>query len=757
MMRPTLPIALLLATCAGGAGAAKFFTPNYQACTSALSKALRFCNSSLSPEDRVDDLVSRLTLHEKVMMICPQPDLGKTCYDHTAGVARLGVPQWMWLVETNTGVKSACIGKHRCATTFSGPMGIGAAFNRTLWRAKGAVLGTELRAFSNAHWHRSGSAPHPALELMPVTGFGPNINIARDPRFGRSSELPGEDPYLSGHYASEMVQGLQEKDARGHLKTVAFLKHFTAYSTESKRGHDSYSISMHDFWDTYLPQYEIAMTEGGASGVMCSYDAENGRPSCANDWLLNKVLRGWNKDAVVTTDCTAVSDLRGPPVHAPSDEHAAAFALNNGTDIEMGSTVFTKHLESAVQKGLATEAAVTAAVRRAQLSLFRAGRFDPPEEIEWSTISSDVINSTAHRAVQLDAAHQAMVLLKNDGVLPLRAGASVAVVGPQGVTRSGLLSDYYGDDVCMTESCSGRSCFDCIPTIAEGVAAANVGGSTSSAAGVDVASADKSGIADALALVQKADAVVLALGNDRTQEKEGHDRNDTALPGLQEYFARQVLALGKPTVLVLVNGGAIAIDNLVASPSAIVEAFNPNTVGSIALGQTLFGQSNRWGKLPVTMYPHDYIQQQPMTNYDMAKPPGRTYRYYTGTPLYPFGFGLSYTSFSLACKAGAGSKYAHDCTVSNTGSVAGDEVVMVFHAAGSAIRKRAKHPVPLKALVDFGRISLAAGASGTLSFALDEKALRLVNENGDRVLYKGQHELIFSRGHGDEVRVAVTV
>ena len=179
-----------------------------------------------------------------------------------------------------------------------------------------------------------------------------------------SSSSSGEDPLLSGTYAAEMVSGMQEKDAQGHPKMLAYLKHFTAYSVETNRGHDSYNISLHDLHETYLAQYELAFLSSGASGAMCSYNAVNGVPSCANDYVLNTLLKGkWQRDAIITTDCGAVSNLRGPPVNAPSPEHAAAWALNNGTDIEMGSDLFPNHLISAVQKGLTTEAAITAAVR----------------------------------------------------------------------------------------------------------------------------------------------------------------------------------------------------------------------------------------------------------------------------------------------------------------------------------------------------------------------------------------------------------
>lgn len=718
--------------------------PNFQGCVAAESKGLRYCDTSLSIDERLDDLLSHLSLPDKIAQLTPQGD--RQCDTFTKGKAEIGLSEWHWLIETNTNVASGCPAEGRCATTFVGPAGMGASFNRTSWRLKGSVFGTEMRALRNS----GGSRYRPdANQLIGLTGFGPNINIARDPRFGRNSELPGEDPVLSGEYAFEMVSGMQEADEKGYPKMAAFLKHYTAYSTERNRGHDTYRISTFDFFDTYLPQYKRAFMANPA-GVMCSYNAENGHPSCANDWLLNKVLRSWKSDAIVTTDCGAVHNLKGPPVNAADNEHAAAFALMNGTDIEMGDDLFNS-LESAISKGLATAARVDEAVRRSFRLHFELGRFDPVNATKWASIGADALNSTFHQQVSYEAALQSFVLLKNDGgALPIKVGKKVAVLGPQGVTRSGLLSDYAADQQCF----GGDD--HCIVTIAEGIAAANAGGLTSSAQGVEVNSDKTDGIAPALALAQDSDVIVLVLGNDKSQEHEGIDRSDTALLGRQESFAHSVLALGKPTVLVLTNGGAIAIDSLVSrgssAPYAIVEAFNPSVVGGRALGAALFGKENRWGKLPITLYPHDYIKQQPMTNYDMSIAPGRTYRYYRGTPLFPFGFGLSLTNFTHECFGTLTDEtfkvVSLQCTVSNRGGLDGDEVLQIYHRVVDV--GKLDHPLPVRSLVDFARLSVAKWSRASSTFHLHD-ALTVVNAKGDRVLYPGIHYIIITRGHpGDE-------
>eukprot|EP00443_Scrippsiella_acuminata_P015208 CAMPEP_0115234328 /NCGR_PEP_ID=MMETSP0270-20121206/34737_1 /TAXON_ID=71861 /ORGANISM="Scrippsiella trochoidea, Strain CCMP3099" /LENGTH=774 /DNA_ID=CAMNT_0002649073 /DNA_START=30 /DNA_END=2354 /DNA_ORIENTATION=+ len=756
-MRSQVLFALVTA-CGLGSGQAS--APNFHGCVDPVARALPYCNTSLPLESRLDDLLSHMSLEEKVAQITPQQDLGDKCTTFTKGKKDIGLPEWVWLVETNTNIASACLREGSCATTFVGPMGMGASFNRTLWRLKGTVFGTEMRALSNI----GGMRFNPGNKaLIGLTAYGPNINIARDPRFGRASELPGEDPLLSGTYAYEMVTGMQERDSNGYPKTAAFLKHYTAYSTEANRGHDSYNISTFDFFDTYLPQYERAFRAQPA-GVMCSYNAENGHPSCANDWLLNKVLRSWKPDAMVSTDCGAVNNLKGAPVNAPDDAHAAAFTLMNGTDLEMGDDLF-KSLPAAITMGLATEERVDEAVRRTFRIHFQLGRFDDPAATAWERFRLEDVNSTHHQQIAYEAALQSLVLLKNENdALPLAKGKRIAVLGPQAIARQGLLSDYAADQICF----SGDD--HCIGTIAEAITAANIGGTTLVEQGVDMNSNRTGGMQQALAAAGSADVVVMALGNDKSIEHEGLDRADTALPGLQELFAEKVLALGKPTVLVLTNGGALAIDGIMhrgsKAPYAIVEAFNPAVVGGRAIAASIFGFENRWGKLPVTMYPHSFIHEKSMIDYDMTSSPGRTYRYYTGQPLFPFGHGLSLTTFSMSCQrdmskstsvAGVwdGSSLDLSCSVANTGSRAGDEVVQVYHRAvdiGSV-----SHPLPRRALIDFARISIQAAGSAEVKFRIERAGLELVNEHGVRKLYPGMHQLIFSRGHGEEITFDIQV
>lgn len=470
----------------------------------------------------------------------------------------------------------------------------------------------------------------------------------------------------------------------------------------------------------------------------------------------------------------------------------------------MGDTLYYAQLETAIAKGLTTKEAVKRSVRRSLKLQFDAGRFDPLGDSTsnpWTHIGQEVINSTEHQLVLKEAALQSYVLLKNREIssgptLPLKKAAKVVVLGPQAFSR-GLFGDYSNGPCAKNDP-------DCSATIAEAIDLVNTGGNTTSAFGVDVtipvnatnasscgkaifhphdlnATSSHGGncIPQALALIDSnTDAVVLVLGIDGNIEHENVDRTDTAPPGLQIPFAQAVLAkakdTGTPVVLIMAGIGTLAVDELVDGSSAIIEAFALGHT-AVALAETLFGEHNRWGKLPVTIYPHAYIKEQPMTNYDMAKPPGRTYKYYTGKPLWGFGMGLSYTSFRLSCSptnnvststserlppVASLLPFSVSCDVKNTGKVAGDEVVMVYHSVSDAVRAVASklHPVPTRALVQFERVTVLPGKTQTIHFRpFEQKSFELVNADGNRSLYTGQHSLIFSRGHGTEEVINITL
>eukprot|EP00759_Apiculatamorpha_spiralis_P036762 PhF_6_TR37047/c0_g1_i1/m.54219/K15920/XYL4; beta-D-xylosidase 4 len=728
--------------------------PCSHGCTLPNTTKMDFCNSKLHPEFRVASLLRQLTLTEKIGLVGANPNFD-TCPLVDQGVPRLGIPPMMWLVETNTAAASECLAPGKCATTFMSPAGLAASFNRTVWKNKGSVISTEMRAYNNIGWYRAIDGTNENNYFIGLSGYGPNINIVRDPRYGRNCEIPSEDPFLAGTYAAHMVKGMQqgEEDPR-YLKMMAFVKHYTAYSVEANRMAFNGVINDFDMWDTYLAQYKIAFIEGRASGAMCSYASINGIPSCGNPFLMNDVVRTrWERpDTLFTSDCDAVANMADANHYATNYTTAVAYAINAGMDLNTGAT-YTNNLGPAVAMGFTNETTITAAVRRTLMMKMRTGMFDPLESQVYTTYDERNVSSERNQFINFDTVSQSFVLLKNaNNTLPLQRGQKVAVVGPHAVSTRGLLEDYAGDRICY--GYPGPN-YDCIQTLGEGIANLN-GAITAVAEGVSVSGSDTSKIAAALAAARNADVVVLCLGLDTMSvEHEGQDRSTINLPGIQEQFAQQIFALGKPTVLVLVNGGAIAIDNLIQQSHAIVEAFYPSTSGAAALANSLFGLSNRWGKLPFTIYPNNYINQVQMNDMSMTNGAGRTYRYYSGTPLFPFGVGLSYSSFNIdPCVVH--NNYHVQCNVCLVGGAStGDEVVLVYHQVSDAIRANVSriHPVPAKQLIDFERFtftSIGECQRATFKFKVDQ--FGITDSKGSKVLYPGDHNIIVTNGN-DQTQV----
>jgi len=454
---------------------------------------------------------------------------------------------------------------------------------------------------------------------------------------------------------------------------------------------------------------------------------------------------------------------------------AVALALNAGTDIDCGTT-YPQYLGDAIAAGLTNESMLDASLRRTLTLQFDFGRFDPLASQPYTQIGLDVIDSPAHQQLAFDAATQGMVLLRNDaGVLPLRTGAGVriAVIGPHGNSTRDLLGSYF------ESRCPGPADdYDCVPTIYSALTAANAGGTVTLTQGCDMVNASEYNVTAAVAAAQAADIVVLAIGINDQVESEGMDRTTIALPGAQGNLSLAVLAVGKPTVVLLLNGGTLGVDAIAAWPVgslAIVEVFFPGESGGVAIAAQLTGAVNRWGKLPITMF--SLSTPLSTTNFSMTAAPGRSYKYYTGKPLWPFGWGLSYTTFGITGAAAldggsadgpltltrATDRAVYVVTVNNTGSVAGDEVVQVF--VSPAAPRRLGYPVPgsndtaaLQVLVGFERVTLSPGQSTTVTFNVTASTFADVDGNGDRVLRNGAYRLFASTGpqrHVVDVAVAL--
>jgi beta-glucosidase len=678
-------------------------------------------------EERVNDLVGRMTLEEKVgQMMTEAP-----------AIPRLGVPAYDWWSEGLHGVGRAGI-----ATVFPQSIGLGATWDQPFMRRIATAISDEARAKYHEALRRGERGRYQGL-----TFFSPNVNLFRDPRWGRGQETYGEDPFLTGRLGVAFIQGMQGDDPH-YLKLVATAKHFAVHSgPEAERHVFDAEVSEHDLRDSYLPQFEACVREGHVHSVMPAYNRTDGLPCAANRRLLQTILRDeWGFDGYVVSDCGAIDDIYLGHKVAATPEQAAALALKAGTDLNCGRTYGA--LVAAARGGLTTEAEIERAVRRLFTFRFRLGMFDPPELVPYARIPISVNDAPAHRALAKAAAQKSMVLLENRaGLLPFgRDIKTVAVIGPTADNRDVLLGNYFGKPSRAV-------------TILDGIRAKGAarGFAVTYARGCNLTGSSSAEIADAVAAVKRAgvDAAVVVMGmSPKYEGEEGEsaenpsgDRRDITLPGPQEKLLEAIVATGKPTVLVLTGGSALAVNWAKAHVSAILMAWYPGEEGGTAVADVLFGDYNPAGRLPVTFY-QSIDQLPPFADYAMQ---GRTYRYFTQEPLYPFGHGRSYTTFNYAnlrimpARAEAGGAVpvavAVAVDVENRGRRAGDEVVELYVTAEGA-----PPPAPLRWLAGFERITLEPGQRQTVTFTLPPRALSLVDAAGRRLVTPGSFTIAVGGG-----------
>ena len=679
-----------------------------------------YLNPSLPVERRVEDLLSRMTLEEKVSQMM----------NKAAAVERLGVPEYEWWNEGLHGVARAGV-----ATVFPQAIGLAATWDTELMHSVADVISTEARAKHNEFVRRGERGRYKGL-----TFWSPNINIFRDPRWGRGQETYGEDPYLTSRLGVAFVRGMQGDDPK-YLKVVATPKHYAVHSGPEPERHafDARAFER-DLRETYLPAFRATVTEGGAASVMCAYNRTNGEPCCANKELLTDILRGeWKFGGYVVSDCGAITDIWKGHGFAKSEAEASALAVKAGTDLACGSEY--KSLIQAVKDKLISEAEIDTALGRLLTARFRLGMFDPPELVPYARIPYSENDSPAHRALALKAARESIVLLKNErDALPLGKDVkTVAVIGPNADAPDVLLGNYNGQPSKSVTPLEGiRNKVSSATTVLYSAGVPPPGAK----AGPDAARALRE---DALSKARRADVVIMVLGITPSVEGEemdvklegfrGGDRTDISLPKAQEELLREVHALGKPVVLVLMGGSALAVNWADANVPAIVEVWYPGEEGGTALADVLFGDYSPSGRLPVTFY-KSVDDLPPFDDYSMR---GRTYRYFKGEPLYPFGHGLSYTKFSYAglsvsprvVKAGQGVRVSAD--VRNVGAREGEEVVELYltDVAASA-------PVPLRSLQGVERVSLRPGERRRVTFTLGPRQLSIIDERGRRVVEPGE-------------------
>ena len=813
-----------------------------------------YLDESLSFEQRARDLVSRMTLEEKVLQM----------KDVAPAIPRLGVPEYNWWNEALHGVARSGL-----STVFPQAIGVAATWDDSAMFRMATVISDEARAKYHEYIRHDSHQRYQGL-----TFWSPNINLFRDPRWGRGQETYGEDPFLTGRLAVQFIRGLQGDDPK-YFKTIATVKHFAVHSgPEPERHTFDAVVSERDLRESYLPHFEAGIRTGGAYSLMCAYNAVDGKPACGSDMLLKDILRGeWKFPGYVVSDCGAIDDIYLRHHAAGTAPEAAAMGVRTGTDLDCGRVY--PNLVQAVRQGLISEAQIDTSVTRLFLARFKLGMFDAPEHVRWASTPFGELDSPAHRALARDIARESIVLLKNDrNTLPLRKDlGTIAVIGPNADQWRMLLGNYNGipaDPVTplrgIREAVGTRTrvlyargadlaenfpVYEVVPSMvlrapdgaaglrAEYYATRDLGGSprytaTDSTLNADWRDkapradmdADNFGVrwtgelrpahtgmyrlgligtvkfqmwlddsvivrsvypthdgefpdprqaqsepirleagrvyrlrvegresygeaqlqllwappneallSDALKVASQADVVVMFAGLTARLEGEemaiqipgfrGGDRTQIDLPAPQRQLLEKVAALGKPTVLVLMSGSAVAVNWAQANVPAIVEAWYPGQAAGTAIADVLFGDYNPGGRLPVTFY-KSVDDLPPFDDYKMA---GRTYRFFSKPPLYPFGHGLSYTSFAYSnmrlssARASSRDTVLVSVDISNTGARAGDEVVQLYvQHLGTAV------PRPLKDLRGYARVHLEPGQKRTVTMPVAMSSLAYWNE-----------------------------
>lgn len=753
-----------------------------RACRPPYDKTSPWCDTSKTIDDRVDALIAEIDLSEIPALLTAREGGGGSP-GPSGAIARLGLPEYDWGVNCIHGVQTTCInntkGQLVCPTSFPNPNSLGAGFNSSMWKEMGRIIGYELRALwiNGATEASSWSGkPHAGLDC-----WSPNINIARDPRWGRNQEVPSEDPYMNGVFGVQYTQGLQRNDAvdAKRVQAIVTMKHWDAYTLEDADGFTRHNfdakINNYTLADTFLPAWRASIVEGDAKGVMCSYNAINGVPTCANK-MLNTILRErWNFSGYITGDSGAVADIYTEHKYVADSVNATCKAMDDGgCDVCSGHVYHDSLVAAVTTEACMSNATMLRALHRTLKLRFELGLFDPADEASnplWH-VSADEVQTPASQATNMLATLEGMILLKNEkATLPLKkGGAKLLVVGPHGNAQGALVGNYLGV-LCPNAKQSGSD-FSCIVSPASAMGNLTYVSKVTVVAGSGVTTPTTGGIDAAVAAASESDidAVVLMLGIDEKVEAESHDRSAIDLPQCQHDLAKAVAAAaaksGKPVVVVLLNGGMVSIaeEKADANIGAIVEALYPGFYGGVAIAQTIFGENDHLGgKLPWTIYTSDFIDTVKMSNMDMVPDgktfEGRTYKYYTGSPIYPAFYGLSLTKFTLSDASAQQQQQQmmtttkYSIVVKNVGAVTGDEVVCAFFTPPKTTLAGFTNTAHLKRqLWGFERVHLAPGASATVTFTLDLAVqLRVVSDAGDYVTLSGDWSLVFDNGNGASV------
>ena len=673
----------------------------------------KYLNPDLPLKERVQDLLSQMTLEEKISQTrnaCP-------------AIPRLGIPAYDFWSEALHGVA-----RNGRATVFPQAIGMAATWDRDLIRRVASAIADEGRAKYHEALRKNGAN----MIYQGLTFWSPNVNIFRDPRWGRGQETWGEDPFLTGEMGAAFVEGLQGDDPR-YMKAAACAKHYAVHSGPEKIRHTFDAVvNKRDLYATYLPAFKKLVEKAKVESVMGAYNRTLGEPCNASKLLLEDILRGeWAFEGHVVSDCGALSDIHANHKVTNNGVESAALALKRGCDIGC-DCVFYDFLPEAVEQGLVTEADIDTALERTFMTRFKLGMFDPPEMVPYASTPMSVVGCERHRQLAYDAAVKSVVLLKNkNNLLPLTDNVkTMLVVGPNAGATNVLLGNYYGLNSTMTTFLEGL-----VGRLPEGLRLEFMPGSL-------LAHPKRFENDWSIYAAGSMDVTIAFMGLSPLLEgEEGEailsdngDRTDIRLPENQVSYLRRLATSGGKIILVLSGGSPVALEGLEDIVDAILYVWYPGQEGGRAVADVLFGDYSPSGKLPLT-FPKSMDQLPPFEDYDMA---GRTYRYMTDEPLFPFGFGLSYSTFAFSdlhlgkSSLKAGESLEISLNMTNTGTKDADEIVQFYLTDLDA-----SVPVPLANLIGFERISLDAGEQNNITFTITPEMMMLFDDEGLQRLEPG--------------------
>ena len=683
---------------------------------------------------RAEELVSRMTIEEAASQLR---------FDAPA-IERLGIPEYNWWNEGLHGVARA-----GTATSFPQSIALGATFDEELMGKIGETVSTEGRAKYNEI-----SAMGDRDIYKGLTFWSPNINVFRDPRWGRGQETYGEDPYLISRLAIPFIKGLQGDGE--YMKAAACAKHFAVHSgPEAKRHEFDAKATPKDMRETYFPAFEACIKEAGVEAVMGAYNRTNGEPCCGHSYIKDIIRDEWGFEGHFVSDCWAIRDFHEHHKVTKNSEESAALALNKGCDLNCGCTYI--HLMKAYNKGLVNEKAIRDAAVRLFTTRYLLGMFD---KTEYDGLNYLDVETKESIALAKRASDEAVVMLKNDGILPINKDKVkvISVIGPNADARRPLMGNYYGTSSEYITALEGIR-----KAAGDDVRILYSEGCDLSLTKPDPLSRDYNTIAEAEAVMNRSDLVILCIGLNETLEGEegdqgnqyaSGDKKDLSFPRPQLKLIEAVIKTGKPFITIVMTGSAMDLSRLSETSSAILQAWYPGARGGLSIGDIIFGNVSPSGKLPVTIY----RSTEDLPDFEDYAMKNRTYKYIEKAPLYPFGFGLTYgnievTGASASDTSAAARENGFDITVSvkNTGSVKTGDVVQVYAKA-----MEDKNEVRNFKLVGFKRICLDAGESEDVVIAISSDALKVITEDGSKVIPEGKISIYAGLGQPDERTAELT-